>query len=588
MTAFFLRFYWFFIKLFFFGRVFFLFINSDEFFSDLLILPYASWKALKMDISTISYLALPLLLLFFLLSYSNQTRRSKLVGFYLASIGVVTLVVFALDPFFFKYWGLKANTLAWKYAEGTKGLMSISWKDYIWATVYLLISLGVLRRRILKLSTIDFGLEWLKTFLFFLLISLLARGGTGKATIGYPQVNFTEKPYLNACAINPLWNLVAAEVNNDNLEEIEIDHKEDLKKILFKTGEQQTQSQFAINDSTSVILVVLESVNTKISRMYSGYDRDVCPHLDRLSSEVDHFKHAYAHSFRSDKGFAALLFGLPTTADLNPADFPLLLDKQNNLIRAFNDKNYHTQFVYGGDLSFANLHVLLRGVDEIVDEDDFEKGERNVWGYHDEFVYNMALEKLKTKTGPVFSVIYTSSSHEPFKVPMERKFKNDYENAVFYADQCLGDFVNNLKSSGIWENSMLIITSDHGSIYPDKLAAPEEENYAIPLIITGGAVVNGLARTKKPNEINQVVSQLDIAQSLSDWFGLGVDFKYSNNLYDSADRAFYNYYNGFAMISSDCIQWYDLPQKKYLKGPCSGPFEKVFFTEANREFFNPD
>ena len=128
----------------------------------------------------------------------------------------------------------------------------------------------------------------------------------------------------------------------------------------------------------------------------------------------------------------------------------------------------------------------------------------------------------------------------------------------------------------------MLITSDHGSIQPDHLPAPDENNYRIPMIISGG-IAEG-----KRLLVHEVVSQLDVAFSLSEWCALGTSFEYNSDLLSPRDIAFYNYFNGLALIRGSCVQWYDLPQSKYLKGPCTESLEKTLFSKAQEDFFNPD
>ncbi len=61
---------------------------------------------------------------------------------------------------------------------------------------------------------------------------------------------------------------------------------------------------------------------------------------------------------------------------------------------------------------------------------------------------------------PFFKTVLTLSSHEPFDVPVT-KFDHPFLNAVNYTDSCLGDFVNKLKTTDLWDNTLIIFVADH-------------------------------------------------------------------------------------------------------------------------------
>ena len=68
----------------------------------------------------------------------------------------------------------------------------------------------------------------------------------------------------------------------------------------------------------------------------------------------------------------------------------------------------------------------------------------------------------------------TLYSHEPFKVPMETVFSgsdknNLYKNSVHYVDLSLGTFFAQAKQESWWDNTLIILVSDHSFSYPEGL-----------------------------------------------------------------------------------------------------------------------
>jgi phosphoglycerol transferase MdoB-like AlkP superfamily enzyme len=115
------------------------------------------------------------------------------------------------------------------------------------------------------------------------------------------------------------------------------------------------------------------------------------------------------------------------------------------------------------------------------------------WGVPDEYLYARALSDLTTERQPFFSMLYTISSHEPFDIQGYNKFdgsdaESKYLNAAAYADSCLGVFIDSLRQTDIWDNTLVAITADHTSLWPGPSNITEPSTYRVPLILLGGVI----------------------------------------------------------------------------------------------------
>ncbi len=63
-------------------------------------------------------------------------------------------------------------------------------------------------------------------------------------------------------------------------------------------------------------------------------------------------------------------------------------------------------------------------------------------------------------------------------------------NAFAYLDASLGKFIDQLRRSPEWKNTLVIILPDHGVSWPADINEFDTRKYHIPLIWTGGAVRN--------------------------------------------------------------------------------------------------
>ncbi|MFW5510716.1 MAG: LTA synthase family protein [Prevotella sp.] len=172
---------------------------------------------------------------------------------------------------------------------------------------------------------------------------------------------------------------------------------------------------------------------------------------------------------------------------------------------------------------------------------------------------------LSRSAGPALSVIQTSSSHEPFDVPV-RLHRNKRLNAFAYTDMQLGRFIDWLKRSGRWKRSVVILVADHLGAYPERIDNLTLPRFQIPLIITGGAV-DGHQR------LEVYGSQQDIAATLLAQLGIShEDFTFSKDLLDPSipHFAFFTIPDAFGIADSQNRLIYDNQATKIVvdEGPC--------------------
>ncbi|MBK7220264.1 MAG: sulfatase-like hydrolase/transferase [Saprospiraceae bacterium] len=86
-----------------------------------------------------------------------------------------------------------------------------------------------------------------------------------------------------------------------------------------------------------------------------------------------------------------------------------------------------------------------------------------------------------------------------------------FYNAHRYTDDCLKEYMHDLKKAGLWDNTILIILGDHGHRLPT--AQSKIEDFAIPMIWTGGAIDTTFNQTK-------TTSQTDLMPTLLAQLGL--------------------------------------------------------------------
>ena len=159
----------------------------------------------------------------------------------------------------------------------------------------------------------------------------------------------------------------------------------------------------------------------------------------------------------------------------------------------------------------------------------------------------------KASNHPQFISILSTTNHLPWVIPSEYRnqipnyptHKKDFEIAkrtMKYVDNALQDFFNNAQNKDWFDDTIFIITADHGlSIYKEHINDPR--NARIPFIIYNSRL--------EPKEMEKIVSQIDILPTLLDLIDKNEYF----NLELFGCSGFKGK-NGFAFRSNDSnIQW---------------------------------
>ena len=98
--------------------------------------------------------------------------------------------------------------------------------------------------------------------------------------------------------------------------------------------------------------------------------------------------------------------------------------------------------------------------------------------------------------------------------------RNDLANfqaTIKFFDECVGRIVQGIKDAGIADNTVIILTSEHGIPYPGSKWAVRKAGIEIPLIIQQpGTIFSG------GKEIEALMSNVDILPTLLDYINVGI------------------------------------------------------------------
>lgn len=559
-------------------KILFLFYNYHESFQ----LGVKDWflivvYGLKLDFSVAAYLLIIPTILTGVSVFLPGKFMKLFTSFYTYLFLFVILYLGVVDMALYSYWGFKLDITPLLYIK-TPGdaLASVSIGEIIFLLglfAILFIAFLILYRRYFIWPENENKARWYLTIplsLFgIVILFIIARGGIGIAAMNLSRVYFHKERFANHSAINVAWNTLYSYIERNKLQESFhfMDSDEAEQRIgMLKLAENHDSPEL-VRPGSNIVLIILESFSNKIISELGG-ENGVTPCIDSLCRNSIVFSNFYASGDRSDKGLVSIFSGYPAQPTTSIIDYPSKSQKLPFLYRNFTDAGYETAFYYGGDLNFANFKSYFSNpaLKKVITRDDFSKKEQlQKWGVPDGILFQRLLADLERAEPPFFYSCFTLSSHEPFDVPMDPVFgtKNRDElskNGFYYTDQEVGSFLNKARKTSWWENTLIIITADHGSRSPGNTANHSQEKFRIPMIWTGGAVQN----SKK--EINKIGSQVDIPATLLSQFKLeNSDYPFSKDLLnDGEGYAFYAFNNGFGFATDEGYVIYDNDFNKCL------------------------
>lgn len=576
----FLRVYFFWIAYFELSRILFLFYHFDK--SAGLSLKDTGTillLGLRMDAAMAGYWSIltGLLLTASVIWTSKSLRLTQFIITLFLLILSSLIVVGDLE--LYKHWGFRMDTTPLMYM-GSEGAGSVSAGVVIKLTIIFLLLFSVSLWLFYKTIYPHFSglkkihVRWTIALLVITgLLFIPIRSSFSVAPLNTGVVYFHKtNAFANHAGINVVWNFFKSAAGSKEKQYPNNFYSVDEAAVVLRqmTKTQGSTLRLINHDKPNVILIILESFTSKIIEPLGG-KAGITPNINSLVKEGVLFDHFYASGDRTDKGIIAILSSYPAQPKTSIIKYPNKTQSLSFLPREMEASGYHTSFVYGGDIGFANMesYLITSGYSHITEDDDFPGDQDNSkWGVHDHIVFDRLLHECDSAAAPFFKTILTLSSHEPFDVPTHPPYikGNDeaslFLNACRYTDESLGEFIKQAKTKPWWDTTLIVITADHGHRFPDQDELKEKQRFQIPLLLLGGAL------TRRDTVIHAIGSQTDIATTLLHQLGkTNYPFTFGKDLLSTEVNPFavYVFHNGFGYIDPKNEFIYDFDFKNYIK-----------------------
>jgi len=548
---------------------------------------------LSLDLSTSIYIVFIPFLVSMVTLWWMPKGTELLMKIYYAVIALAMALTFTADTSLYPFWGFKLDASCLQYLESpTEAKASVSgWylaiRTGIIVGVSYLIYLGYKKAEGGKGKVegeATLGNKIRGTVFYLICIPLMVigvRGGLDESTTNIGQVYYSENQFLNHSAVNPVFSFFASlEKTASNHITYHFMDDETCQSLIARWYDTQSVGRDTLltTQQPNIIIILLEGCGGEFTEI--GGRTDITPNLNRLAHEGVYFTNCYGNTWRTDRGTVCTWSGYPSFPTMSVMKMPSKTRRLPNIAKTLRqERGYETSYLYGGDINFTNMrsYLISGGFQTLVWKKDFSREEQNSgqWGVRDDITCRTLLDIAQKAQEPFLIGYSTLSSHEPWDVPLH-KFTDEKLNAFAYLDACIGQFVEALRKTSLWDRTLVVLLPDHGIPYNGLDESTPLKNH-IPMIWVGGAV-------KGPNRIEKVCNQTDLPATLLGQLGLNHEaFRFSRDvLSETYQEAFAlnTYDDGFSVYDSIGFVNYDFIGQRIVKSQGNREEEQMLKAKA--------
>ena len=534
---------------------------------------------LSLDLSTALYvLTVPFLLTIVNVWWQGEKVLRRLLLIFFAIISLACSMAFVADTSLYPFWGFKLDASCLQYLDTPTEAMASVTTGYLvvrliaWLLVAAAIFLGyraAVRSRSTDKQQSSLSKRIGETVCYIIAIPLIVvgiRGGLSESTTNIGQVYFSQNQFLNHSAVNPVFSFLASfektATNNTIYSFMDETECRQIISDLYNT-ESVDIDTLLTTQQPNIIVILLEGCGGEFTEI--GGRSDVTPRLNALTREGVFFANCYGNTWRTDRGTVCTWSGYPSFPTMSVMKMPSKSRTLPTIAATLKEQGYNTYYIYGGDINFTNMRSYLigGGFETLKWKADYtaEEQETSQWGVCDSITFESLFEMASTAREPFVIGYSTLSSHQPWDVPI-RHFDDEVLNAFYYLDQCLGRFVDRLRQSDRWANTLLVLLPDHGIPYGDIDESHPLLNH-IPMVWVGGAV-------KVPRRIEPVCNQTDLPATLLGQLGIShADYPFSRDVLSSTYTepfALNTFDDGYSVYDSVTFVNYDFIGNRVVVG----------------------
>ena len=380
----------------------------------------------------------------------------------------------------------------------------------------------------------------------------------------WPNWTVFHKGFFRKLVIDPLTRDSEVKLTKEQEEEIEKNISDQSLRVTKRT---------APDNIKNVIFILVESYLSVTSDLIVD-GKEITPYLNKLKHDStvyfnSHMRPNVSIGESADGQFIYMAGLLPLHSEItvSKAKRDTIIGLPEQMKKFFPDLKSYTLIPTNPSLWEQQPMTEAYGFDNLYSIIDYqaEIDHDNNGFLSDGMIFNYASYKDKSIEQPYFSLILTMSMHQPYDAFEEHGFEvtdknlpqryKNYLNSCHFFDIQIGKYLEGLKERGLYDNSLIIIVSDHDA-RPRYLDMEGKISDDIPIYIINGGFNPSDAWDGECNQLDVYTTILDIMGIDSQWRGLGhtlLNRHYQNSVTEKSQEIsdWIIYSNYFSKIASE-------------------------------------
>ena len=354
----------------------------------------------------------------------------------------------------------------------------------------------------------------------------------------YSLVNFNNKvyPVKNGNVAYVIYTIAKSFTG------ITTEQRQQEQQFIDNEVPKYTDNPYSVTLSRNLVLIMVESLNAWVVDLKID-GREVCPVLNSLVGDSASISctqmMAQVKNGRSSDGMFIYNTGIlplitqSVAMDYGENEYPSLA----KALKATNPQ-YHSIEITVDRTGMWNVENTAQsyGFDELCLQDCYRKAYKKSGESIDKALLEFSSGKLASQKAPFYAMIFTGTTHVPYNkledvkptwISQSKQYTvnvRNYLEKVAFFDRQLGTFLQRLKDDSLYDNTVIIVASDHSDFIdddPDGRASLSKRGIECVFVILNSGLPG--------QRIEGPVGQIDIYPTLLDimganaywWKGLG-------------------------------------------------------------------
>lgn len=275
----------------------------------------------------------------------------------------------------------------------------------------------------------------------------------------------------------------------------------------------------------NIILIGVDTLRADRLECY-GYERVRTPHVNRLAQDGVLFENTIAQVPLTLPSFCSIMTGTyPVFHGVRDFSYGFLAQEKTTLAEMLKTQGYVTSafiaaFVLDARFGLSQGFDYYDGQFDLKEYEGIDPGTIERRG---DQVVTSALQWLEAnRDKPFFTWIHLYDPHHPFTPPEPYRSQytgRPYDGEVAFVDALVGEILSFLQERGLYEDSLIVFTSDHG----ESLGEHGEENHGFFIYDASSKVPLVIKPPGPPGNSRKVPAQvrtIDILPTILQYLGI--------------------------------------------------------------------